>query len=95
MDIAISEIIRHGMEAMSWASDKAAGMDGRAAFALGVATMFMLDRLLIKLTGIVKVAVIATVLAGVGGGGIMAVMDSLKEPQIGELPYIKTVERKH
>lgn len=92
MDVAISEIIKHGMEAMTWASDKAAGMDGRAAFALGVATMFLLDRLLIKLTGIVKVAVIATVLAGVGGGGVMAVLDSLKEQQT---PHLKTVERTH
>lgn len=60
---------------IGWANQKAAAMDGRAAFVLGLLTWFAVEQAIRRLAGALRLAIIVAAL-GASGVGLAALVAS-------------------
>jgi hypothetical protein len=67
------------------ANERAANLDGRAAFVLGLLTWFAVEQAIRRLAGVLRIAIIVAAL-GATGFGAVALLDFLDEPAQEQAP---------
>jgi hypothetical protein len=73
-----SGFIGWAIDVVRAANERAADMDGRAAFVLGLLTWFLIEQAIRRLAGVLRIAIIVGAV-GAGGLGLVAAVGALSE----------------
>jgi hypothetical protein len=85
MGVGFETFVEWAVRFIGAVNERAAAMDGRAAFVLGLLTWFVVEQAIRKLAGLLRIAIIVAAV-GAGGLGLVAFLTQLAGEAAQDVP---------